>query len=132
MNKLFRFSVTQKRDAQIENWMNVHSDILGSIAASWFKVLRSCGDDVHEILHDGQPTACVEDVAFAYVDVHKLHVNVGFFNGSELNDPDRLLGGTGKYMRHVKLSPGKAINEDALIKLINAAYIDIKRRLKSE
>ena len=117
---------------QIENWMNEHSDILGSIATSWFEVLRSCGDDVYEILHDGQPTACVEDVAFAYVDVYKLHVNIGFFNGAELNDPDGLLEGTGKYMRHVKLNPGKVINEDSLIKLINTAYTDIKRRLKSE
>ena len=132
MNRLFRFPVIQKRDKQIENWMNEHSDILGSIAATWFEVLRNCGDDVHEILHDGQPTACVEDVAFAYVDVHKLHVNVGFFNGAELNDPDGLLEGTGKYMRHVKIDPGKVINEDALTKLINTAYTDIKRRLKSE
>jgi len=132
MNKLFRFPITKKHDEQIENWMNEHSDILGSIAASWFEVLRNCGNDVHEILHDGQPTACVEDVAFAYVDVYKLHVNVGFFNGAELNDPDGLLEGAGKYMRHVKLNPGKMIDKDTLLKLINTAYTDIKRRLKSE
>jgi hypothetical protein len=38
--------------------------------------------------------------------VFTAHVNVGFFRGAELSDPNGLLQGTGKFMRHVKLRPG--------------------------
>jgi hypothetical protein len=47
----------------------------------------------------------VGDAAFAYVDAYRAHVNVGFFRGAEIADPDGLLEGVGKFMRHVKLGP---------------------------
>lgn len=102
---------------------------LGAIAGHWFEVMRRCGDDVRELLHDGHPTACVGDAAFGYVNAFKAHVNVGFFRGAEIADPDGLLEGTGKFMRHVKLRPGVDVDHDALKKLIGAAYLDMKKRL---
>jgi hypothetical protein len=94
--------------------------------------MRECGDDVRELLHDGHPTACVGDAAFGYVNAFTAHVNVGFFRGAELADPARLLEGTGKYMRHVKLRPEGGVDAMALTKLIDTAYADMKRRLKAE
>jgi hypothetical protein len=41
-----------------------------------------------------------------------------------------LLQGTGKFMRHVKLEPGTAIDTAALVGLIGAAYADIKARVE--
>ena len=32
---------------------------LGAIAHEWFEVMRKCGDEVREILHDGCPVACL-------------------------------------------------------------------------
>jgi len=105
---------------------------LGAIAERWFEVMRDCGDDVRELLHDGHPTACVEDAAFAYVNAFRSHVNVGFFRGAEIADPHGLLEGTGKLMRHVKLGHANNVNADALKKLIETAYTDMKERMKSE
>jgi hypothetical protein len=51
-------------------------------------------------------------------------------DGSVPRDPSRLLEGTGKFMRHIKLRPGEATNETALNKLITAAYEDIKARVE--
>ena len=112
--------------------MHEHSSELASIAQRWFKVMRDCGDDVRELLHDGHPTACVADAAFGYVNAFKAHVNVGFFRGAEIADPKRLLEGTGKFMRHVKLRSGDHVNTTALMKLIETAYADMKRRLQAE
>lgn len=123
-----RFPAAHARDPAVQHWLLAHSDELGVIAGRWFEALRSCGEDVTELLHDGQPTACVGDAAFAYVDVFKAHVNVGFYCGSELPDPQGLLQGTGKFMRHVKLKPGEAIDEAALGRLIEVAYADVKAR----
>ena len=128
-DRLFRFASTLKRDPAVDAWMNEHSGDLGAIARHWFEVLRQCGDDVREILHDGHPTACVEDVAFAYVNVFSAHVNVGFFRGAEIADPAGLLEGTGRFMRHVKVRPDGGVPATALEGLISTAYADMKDRL---
>lgn len=112
--------------------MHDHAGALRAIAQHWFEVMRDCGDDVRELLHDGHPTACVGDAAFAYVNAFKAHVNVGFFRGAEIADPTRLLEGTGKFMRHVKLRPESDVDATALSKLIDTAYADMKERLKAE
>lgn len=132
MNQLFRFPSSVKRDPAIESWMKEHSGELGAIAQHWFDVMRECGDDVRELMHDGHPTACVVDAAFAYVNAFTAHVNVGFFRGAELADPAGLLEGSGKYMRHVKLRPGSDIDVTALRRLIDTAYADMKGRLEAE
>jgi hypothetical protein len=132
VNRLFRFPGAVKRDSSVEVWRRGHSDELGAIAERWFQVMRACGDDVRELLHDGHPTACVGDAAFGYVNAFKAHVNVGFFRGAEIADPGRLLEGNGKFMRHVKLRPGRDVDATALTKLIETAYTDMKRRLKAE
>ena len=130
-SQLFRFHSAVKRDPAIEGWLHEHSGELGVIAQNWFEVMRACGDDVRELLHDGHPTACVADAAFGYVNAFKAHVNVGFFRGAEIADPENLLEGSGKFMRHVKLRLGWGVNAAALKKLIETAYIDMKARLKA-
>ena len=112
--------------------MRGHPGELGAIAQRWFEVMRTCGGDVRELLHDGHPTACVGDAAFGYVNAFKDHVNVGFFRGAELHDPNGLLEGTGRFMRHVKLRSGQEIDDAALGNLVHIAYADMKRRLEAE
>jgi hypothetical protein len=130
-SKLLRFDGAVERDPAIETWMKEHDGELGSIARRWFEVMRSCGDEVRELMHDGCPVACLGDVPFGYVNVFTSHVNVGFFQGTELPDPARLLEGSGKFMRHVKLRPGTAIDAASLRRLIEAAYADIKARVEN-
>jgi len=129
---LFRLRNAEKGHPEVRLWFEEHDGELGGIALKWFNALRMCGDDVTEVLHDNQPTACVGKAAFAYVDVFKAHVNLGFFHGVELPDPDGLLLGTGKFMRHVKLSPKFSVDEDALLKLVRVSYEDIRQRLEVE
>jgi hypothetical protein len=132
MSRLLRFPTSVKRDPAIEVWMREHAGELGAIARRWFEVMRGCGEDVRELLHDGHPTACVADAAFAYVNAFQAHVNVGFFRGAEITDPDHLLEGAGKYMRHVKLRPRSHVDATALMELIKTAYSDMKQRLETE
>jgi hypothetical protein len=131
MNRILRFSGAIERDPAIDAWIKYQAGELGSIAQRWFDVMRECGDDVRELIHDGCPVACVEDAPFGYVNAFKAHVNVGFFHGAELPDPAGLLEGSGKRMRHVKLKPGAAINSAALGRLIDEAYSDMKARLEA-
>lgn len=132
MSRVLRFDGSVKRDPAIETWMKKTPGELGAIARHWFEVMRQCGDDVREVLHDGHPTACVGDAAFGYVNAFKDHVNVGFFRGAEIEDPQGLLEGTGKFMRHVKLRPRGEFNPTALTELIEIAYTDMKQRVQAE
>ena len=132
MSQLFRLPGSVKRDPSIDTWMRQHTGELGDIAKHWFEIMRKCGSDVREVLHDGHPTACVADAAFAYVNAFRAHVNVGFFRGAEITDPAGLLQGTGKFMRHVKISPGGVLDATALSKLVGAAYTDMKERVQAE
>ena len=127
---LLRFDGAVERDPAIDAWMNEHRGELGATARKWFGAMRKCGDEVRELIHDGAPTACLGDVPFGYVNVFASHVNVGFFQGAALRDPARLLQGAGRFMRHVKLRPGTAINTAELTRLIEAAYADIKARVE--
>ena len=128
--RLLRFPNSVKRDPAVDTWMKDHAGDLGAIAQYWFEIMRGCGNDVRELLHDGHPTACVADAAFAYVNVFQSHVNVGFFRGAELSDPNGLLEGTGKFMRHAKLRPDGQIDARALKELIRTAYALMKKRLE--
>ena len=129
MDTLFRFPRAIRHSPDVERWFRAQPPGLGERARYWFERMRACGQDVREVLHDGWPAACTEEAAFAYVSVHAAHVNVGFYRGAELPDPARLLQGTGKRMRHVKLRMGEEVDEEALGQLIEAAYADMKSRL---
>lgn len=129
--ELLRFNGAVERDPAIDAWMRKHAGGLGAIARQWFEEMRKCGDEVRELLHDGCPVACLGDAPFGYVNVSTSHVNVGFFHGAALPDPARLLQGSGKFMRHVKLTRGTPIYAVALSRLIDAAYSDIKARVEN-
>ena len=130
MERLFRFPSATRHDPAVAAWFEAHPSEPGALARRWFDAMRACGDDVRELLHDGQPTACVGDAAFAYVDAFGAHANVGFFHGNDLADPARLLQGAGKFMRHVSLVPGREVDEVALRGLIASACADMHARLR--
>ena len=131
MDDLFRLPSATRRDPRVESWFTEGANPHRLMVRSWFERMRDCGPDVRELIHDGCPTACVGDAAFAYVNAYGAHAAVGFFHGAVLPDRSGLLEGDGKRMRHVKLRPGKAGDADALADLIAAAYVDMRGRLGS-
>jgi hypothetical protein len=130
MDDILRFPSAVKHDPAIDRWLRAQRADLRPFVETWFAHMRACGGDVRELMHDGCPTACVDDAAFGYVAAFKAHVNVGLFFGALLDDPAGLLEGTGKRGRHVKLRPGQDVDRAALARLIDAAYADIEIRLR--
>ena len=58
---------------------------------------------------------------FCYISAQKDDVNLGFYYGAELPDPEALLQGTGKLLRHVKVREPKALRSRALRRLLEVA-----------
>jgi len=132
MDALLLLNGAVEHDLAIDAWLDTRAPELRPLAQEWFARMRTCGDDVLELMHDGCPVACVEDAPFGYVNVFKAHLNVGFFLGADLDDPTGILQGNGRRMRHVKLKPGDTLDAGALSALIDAAYAGIKARLAAE
>jgi hypothetical protein len=67
--------------------------------------MAPCCESIYELyiiaLHYG-PTHRLKD-GICYIGVMKSHINLGFLRGNELADPRRILEGTGKQMRHIKI-----------------------------
>jgi len=124
---LFLFPTAAEHDPDVEAWLSA-PDPIRQIARPWFDTFRALPGH-RELLHDGHPTACAGEAAFAYVAAFTAHAAVGFYFGADLPDPGRLLEGTGKRMRHVKLKWGQPTKEAALNALIAASYRDILARL---
>lgn len=125
---LFLLPQATVSDPGVAAWFDT-ADPVRAVAKAWFDVVRGCGPDVRECLHDGRPTACIGDAAFAYVGAYTAHVAVGFFNGAVLTDPAHLLQGSGKRMRHVKLRWGEPVDGTALTALIRRSYEEMRARL---
>jgi hypothetical protein len=131
VDQLFLLSGGVPRDQCVEDWFLAPGEETRRIIQPWFDHLRACGSDVRELLHDGRPTACVGNAAFAYVDAFSAHAAVGFYFCATLHDPANLLEGKGKRMRHVKLRWGEHPKHEEMNALIAAAYDDVRSRLCS-
>lgn len=63
--ELLRLNGGVERDPTIDTWLKEHAGELGAIAHQWFEVMRRCGDEVRELLHDGCPVTVWEMHRFA-------------------------------------------------------------------
>ena len=58
---------------------------------------------------------------FCYIALYKDHLNLGFNQGAELPDPEGLLEGPGKMLRHTKVAESEDLHNPALRRLLEAA-----------
>lgn len=64
---------------------------------------------------------------YAYIAVYATHVNLGFYHGAALRDPDRLLQGTGKRLRHISFRDAASAKKRAVSALLREAMADRRR-----
>jgi len=65
---------------------------------------------------------------FAYVKAFGRSVNIGFWRGTQLDDPDGILEGEGDRMKHLTLREGDAVPADAVAAFVRQA-IELNREL---
>lgn len=65
-----------------------------------------------------------------YICLLKDYVRLGFFYGGTLSDPMRILVGTGKRLRHVKVYNAQEARNPALERLVEAAWADAASHLR--
>jgi hypothetical protein len=90
-------------------------------------VVRKAAPGARESVKWAQPVFELNG-PFCYIRAHSKHVNLGFFRGAEIKDPDGLLQGTGEMMRHVKVASTKEIDPSAIGKLVRSAVALNKKK----
>jgi hypothetical protein len=65
---------------------------------------------------------------YAYIAVHSAHINLGFYQGASLKDPQKLLEGTGKNLRHVKITSAAIVSTPAISTLLRQAIAAMKKQ----
>jgi hypothetical protein len=65
---------------------------------------------------------------YAYLGVHRSHVNLGFYHGAALADPEGLLEGGGRRLRHVKIRRVSDASKPAVVALLRRAIAERRSR----
>jgi hypothetical protein len=93
--------------------------------------VKSAVPDARETVNSwGVPTFEKENPCCLYM-VGKNHVTLGFHYGTSLKDPERLLEGTGKNIRHVRLRASEDLERKGLRELVlEASRLEGKTPMK--
>ncbi|MDX1925210.1 MAG: DUF1801 domain-containing protein [Pirellulaceae bacterium] len=87
------------------------------------KIAGKCSELIYE-------TYCISNAftftgkqgqGFIHIATYAEHVNLGFDRGTELDDPDGKLAGTGKLIRHVRLNSLADVRNESVVQLIAQA-----------
>jgi hypothetical protein len=113
-----RYKGTVPRDPRIDAYARSVPGPMGTTIARLTALVRRTVPSHDEALVHGSPWFCIGGMPFCYLVGHSKHVNLGFCDGVALPDPEGLLEGTGKTMRHVKVRPEKGAPLTALSQLI--------------
>ena len=90
------------------------------VAARATEVIEKAGPSLRIERHWGHPWFVGVDLVFA-VGAFAQHASVEFWRGTSVPDPDHLLEGTGKNLRHVKLRTLEAAASPPFARLVRRA-----------
>ena len=104
----------------VDSWMEELDPSLREIAQTLRLLVLQAVPDVSESIKWGAP--CYERSGkVCYLAANKGYINLGFFNGAGLNNPDGLIEGTGAKMRHVKVRKPEDIRPEVFAALVQEA-----------
>ena len=124
----YRYRGTLRHDPAIDAYVQSVKSELGAIVARLVALVRSSVPGHDELRVHGMPQFCIGGEPFCYVVGYAKHVNLGFCEGAGLPDPDGLLEGTGKAMRHIKIRPGAEFPGRTLSRMVREAAKRVRVR----
>lgn len=116
----------------VRAWLAQLPAQLAPVVAALRVLVASVAPDAREVYCHGAPgygptDSCMDRML--YIAAFRDYVNLGFFYGGSLDDPEGLLVGTGKRMRHIKLRSPQECANPALRPLLEHAWADGVRRV---
>lgn len=112
-------------DAQVSRLLAEYPPGLQAIEQALRSTIRTAFPDAIERVDFGSKliafgrSSRMRGLLFAII-AHKEHVNLQLADGVDLPDPDGLVEGTGKRIRHVKVRSTEQASSPAVVAVINA------------
>lgn len=82
------------------------------------RLVKKSAPEFEPIVKWGQGCWTLDGSPRVYIHAEPDHVQFGFYSGASLEDPEGLLVGSGKHVRHVKVSTTRGIPRQALVDLL--------------
>jgi hypothetical protein len=105
----------------VDAYIRAKNPKLQAVATGLRALIKTVAPQVNEGVNPWGLPMFDSDGAFGYFMIGKSHVTFGLYEGASLDDPERLLEGTGKNLRHVKLRIVEDLRRPGLRKLVKAA-----------
>lgn len=111
----FRYWLDMKEQPLIDLYIDLRSFLLGLYPES------------NELLYHTHALTSVYSISeklsdgFCMIPIYSNHINLGFHKGTLLDDPEDLLKGTGKLIRHIPIRSKEDYRNEDVEKLIKAA-----------
>ena len=112
---------------QMDDYINSYAPELQAIIRTLREVATKCMPEAHEIIYHSAIGYSLTKSPFdriCYIAPQNKYVNLGFFFGAYLPDPQHLLVGEGKRMRHIKVRSVEDASNPALEQLMKEAWND--------
>src|SRR5690349_13038712 len=117
-----RVKAARPRDPAVEAYVAEQEGLVGETTRWRVDLVRGAVPSSTEASYHGSPKFCAPaGTVFCYVAAYSAYANLGFVEGAQMEDPDGLLEGTGKGLRHVKVGSPSAIPKAKLVKLVKQA-----------
>ena len=105
---------------EVSEYINNLPDDKKEIVKALREIILSVDPNLNESLKWKQPVYSKKG-DICYIFPAGNHVNLGFYNGTELKDPKKLLEGTGKTMRHIMIKSLEDIDKEYFWELVSDA-----------
>jgi len=112
---------------QVREWLDKLAADKKPIVDHLRRLIGSAMPETHEVIYHDALGYGSTDSGFdriLYITVFEKHINLGFFYGGFLNDPQGLLIGTGKRMRHIKIRSLQDSDNPAIKSLLEQAWAE--------
>jgi len=102
---------------KIEEYLEKYSPQMSKIAVKLRNLILEMFPSMEELIKWNNLVYRMNGYVCAIL-IHKAHINLEFWRGAELKDPENRLEGTGKKMRHLKISDESEIDAQYIKNLI--------------
>jgi hypothetical protein len=107
-----------KAFASFDEWKNDQSAKNQKLIDALSGLVKKTAPELTPTVKWGQGCWTLGDAPKVYIHAEPDHIQFGFYTGSKLKDPEGLLVGGGKHVRHVKVYTTKGIPRSALVALL--------------
>lgn len=105
---------------QVEEYIESLSSPQREIARNIRKIIKETFPAIKENFKWNQPSYDYNG-SICYIAAFEDHVDVGFFRGAHMDDPNHILKGTGKQLRHLKVRKLEDINKVVIKEFVKEA-----------